>query len=99
MSLRRHDLERSSDKLRLDLEHLQQVSSEQGDQISSSLQALRREQQVTNKLLNSGNWTAQEVDSQDRGKTMLLEGQVKKGVDYTGNCASNEFYVKKNSAT
>lgn len=67
MSLRRHDLERSSDKLRLDLEHLQQVSSEQGDQISSSLQALRREQQVTNKLLNSGNWTAQEVDSQDRG--------------------------------
>lgn len=73
MSLRRHDLERSSDKLRLDLEHLQQVSSEQGDQISSSLQALRREQQVTNKLLNSGNWTAQEMDSQDRGKTMLLE--------------------------
>lgn len=74
MSLRRHDLERSSDKLRLDLEHLQQVSSEQGDQISSSLQALRREQQVTNKLLNSGNWTAQEVDSQDRGNlTMLLD--------------------------
>lgn len=69
MSLRRHDLERSSDKLRLDLEHLQQVSSEQGDQISSSLQALRREQEVTNKLLNSGNWTAQEMDCQDRGKT------------------------------
>lgn len=67
MSLRRHDLERSSDKLRLDLEHLQQVSSEQGDQISSSLQALRREQEVTNKLLNSGNWTAQEMDCQDRG--------------------------------
>lgn len=69
MSLRRHDLERSSDKLRLNLEHLQQVSSEQGDQISSSLQALRREQEVTNKLLNSGNWTAQEMDYQDRGKT------------------------------
>lgn len=71
MSLRRHDLERSSDKLRLDLEHLQQVSSEQGDQISSSLQALRREQEVTHKLLNSGNWTAQEMDCQDRGRSTM----------------------------
>lgn len=67
MSLRRHDLERSSDKLRSDLEHLQQINSEHGERISSSLHALRREQEITDKLLREENWSPQAVDSQDRG--------------------------------
>ncbi|XP_022345225.2 uncharacterized protein LOC111137831 isoform X2 [Crassostrea virginica] len=75
MSLRRHDLERSSDKLRSDLEHLQQINSEHGERISSSLHALRREQEITDKLLREENLSPQAVDSQDRGTRGIMSSR------------------------
>ncbi|XP_056008656.1 uncharacterized protein LOC125652092 isoform X3 [Ostrea edulis] len=56
MSIRRHDLEKSSDKLRSHLEHLQQINDEHGERISSSLEALRQQQERTDELLNSEKW-------------------------------------------
>ncbi|XP_062566789.1 uncharacterized protein LOC134229096 [Saccostrea cucullata] len=53
MSIRRHNLEKSSDRLRSELEHLQLINDQQGERISSSLQALRQEQEMTDQLLKS----------------------------------------------
>lgn len=88
MSLRRHDLEISSDKLRSDLEHLQQINSEHGERISSSLHALRREQEITDKLLREENWSPQAVDSQDRGKRHWRRGWTGRLLSGSGTLSS-----------
>ena len=65
MSVKRHDLEKSSDKITSDLEILQQINEEQNKRISETLTELQQQQLANQRLLES-DWM-NTLANQERG--------------------------------
>ncbi|XP_069109854.1 uncharacterized protein [Argopecten irradians] len=82
MSIRRQDLERSSDRLTSNLAQLQRVNMEQEQRIDTTLSELQQQQKRTEELLHS-DWSNTTTGQEDQRRSSGSQSTVQREQSFT----------------